>query len=146
MKFLPQNKLTRSILLALALGTTAIIVVGCGGGGGCASAADCSTSSTATTTTTTTQPTAAAVSVGIGTNGLLATATEELQYAKDYVVTVSDVNGKLIYTNKNAKNKEVFDFHMENTQQLVVKVKVPNQEDAVMQHVGCVSIMSGFKQ
>jgi hypothetical protein len=60
--------------------------------------------------------------------------------------TVSDINGKLIYTNKNAKNKEVFDFHMENTQQLVVKVKVPNQEDAVMQHVGCVSIMSGFKQ
>jgi len=64
----------------------------------------------------------------------------------DVEFTVSDVNGKLIYTNKNAKNKEVFDFHMENTQQLVVKVKVPNQEDAVMQHVGCVSIMSGFKQ
>lgn len=60
--------------------------------------------------------------------------------------TVSDINGKLIYSNKNAKNKEVFDFHMENTQQLVVKVKVPKQEEAVMQHVGCVSIMSGFKQ
>ena len=42
--------------------------------------------------------------------------------------------------------KETFDFKMKNTQQLIVKVKVPEQKDAVVQHIGCISIVSGFKQ
>lgn len=94
MKVLSQHTLARYLVTAFAVGAATVAVVGCGGGGGCASAEACATSTTtAATTTTTTQPTASAVSVGIGTNGLLATATEELQYSKDYVVTVSDVNG-----------------------------------------------------
>ncbi|MBM3447978.1 MAG: hypothetical protein ACK5EW_04210 [Bacteroidota bacterium] len=60
--------------------------------------------------------------------------------------TVNDINGKAVYTNKGAQNKEQFDFHMDNTAQLVVKIKVPPVKDAVYQHIGCVSIMSGFKQ
>lgn len=64
----------------------------------------------------------------------------------DVEFTVNDINGKEIYSNKSAENKELFDFKMKNTQQLVVKIKVPAQKDAVIQHIGCVSIVSGFKQ
>ena len=64
----------------------------------------------------------------------------------DVQFTVSDINGKQIYSNKDAQNKESFDFKMKNTQQLIVKVKVPEQKDAVVQHIGCISIVSGFKQ
>lgn len=64
----------------------------------------------------------------------------------DVEFSVFDINGKQIYTNKGAQNKEAFDFKMKNTQQLIVKVKVPDQKDAVVQHIGCISIVSGFKQ
>jgi hypothetical protein len=65
---------------------------------------------------------------------------------EDAEFTVSDINGKQIYTNKDAQDKEAFEFKMKNTQQLVIKIKVPEQKDAVVQHIGCISIVSGFKQ
>lgn len=60
--------------------------------------------------------------------------------------TVSDTNGKQIHSNKDTQNKESFDFKMKNTQQLVIKVKVPEQKNTMIQHIGCVSIVSGFKK
>jgi len=59
--------------------------------------------------------------------------------------TISDIKGEQIYCNEDAQNKEMFDFKFENTQQLVIKVKVPEQT-SVIQHIGCISIVSGYKR
>ena len=60
--------------------------------------------------------------------------------------TISDIKGEQIYSNKDAQNKESFDFKLENTQQLIIEVKVPEQKNAVLQHRGCISIVSGYKR
>ena len=44
----------------------------------------------------------------------------------DVEFEVLDTNDELLYSNKNAENKTVFDFRMANTQQLKVRVKVPD--------------------
>lgn len=58
---------------------------------------------------------------------------------------ITDTNGESIYKGNSAENG-VFDFKMANTQQLIVKMKVPAQESTVSQHEGCVSVMAGSKE
>lgn len=60
---------------------------------------------------------------------------------------VVDTNEQLVYTNKNnPDNKTTFDFKMSNTQQLIVRIRVPSQQSAVSPHEGCVTVMSGYKE
>ncbi len=56
-----------------------------------------------------------------------------------------DTNDEMIYSNKTAENKSVFDFKMSNTQQLIVRVRVPKQEGAIS-HEGCVTVLVGSKE
>jgi hypothetical protein len=58
---------------------------------------------------------------------------------------VKDTNGELIYSG-NSDDKQIFDFKMANTQQLIVKIKVPEQSSSVSTHEGCVSVMIGAKE
>jgi hypothetical protein len=58
---------------------------------------------------------------------------------------VRDTNDELLYSNKDAANKTVFDFRMANTQQLKVKVKVPDTGGTLV-HQGCVTIVAGHKE
>jgi len=57
-----------------------------------------------------------------------------------------DTSEKLIFknTNEDGSKKDSFDFKVSNTQQLVLRVKVPKSESTLI-HEGCVSIMSGTK-
>jgi hypothetical protein len=61
---------------------------------------------------------------------------------------VLDTNNQLIYSSKDSKseNKYVFDFKMSSTQQLIVRISVPDQKSAVTPHEGCVTVMSGYKE
>ncbi len=56
-----------------------------------------------------------------------------------------DTNDEMIYSNKTADNKSVFDFKMSNTQQLIVRVRVPKQDGAIS-HEGCVTVLVGSKE
>lgn len=56
-----------------------------------------------------------------------------------------DTNDEMIYSNKTADNKSVFDFKMSNTQQLIVRVRVPKQDTAIS-HEGCVTVLVGSKE
>lgn len=58
---------------------------------------------------------------------------------------VKDTNGELIYAG-NSDDKQIFDFKMANTQQLIVKIKVAEQTSSVSTHEGCVSVMVGAKE
>ena len=61
----------------------------------------------------------------------------------DYEIT--DTNGDSIYRgNTGAGN--TFDFKMVNTQQLIVKLHVPDQKSSVSTHEGCVSVLVGSKE
>ena len=61
----------------------------------------------------------------------------------DYEIT--DTNGDSIYRgNTGAGN--TFDFKMVNTQQLIVKLHVPEQKSSVSVHEGCVSVLVGSKE
>jgi hypothetical protein len=58
-----------------------------------------------------------------------------------------DTSEKLIFANTNEDGSiksDFFDFKVSNTQQLMLRVKVP-KSDSVLVHEGCVSIMSGTK-
>jgi len=61
---------------------------------------------------------------------------------------VLDANNQLIYNSKDTKseNKYIFDFKMSTTQQLIIRIRVPEQKTAVTAHEGCVTVMSGFKE
>jgi hypothetical protein len=61
---------------------------------------------------------------------------------------VLDANQEMIYSNKNstAENKNIFDFKMQTTQQLIVRVRVPDNDGAAIKPEGCVSIMVGYKE
>jgi len=63
----------------------------------------------------------------------------------DVEFEVLDTNDELLYSNKNAENKTVFDFRMVNTQQLKVRVKVPDTGGTLV-HQGCVTIVAGHKE
>lgn len=57
---------------------------------------------------------------------------------------ITDTSGELIHKGNSMENG-IFDFRMKNTQQLIVKLKVPlgNSE---FTHEGCVSVMVGTKE
>jgi hypothetical protein len=58
---------------------------------------------------------------------------------------ITDTNGDSIYRgNTGAGNS--FDFKMVNTQQLIVKLRVPDQKSDNMVHEGCVSVLVGHKE
>ncbi|MFY8138481.1 MAG: hypothetical protein ACOVMR_10265 [Flavobacteriales bacterium] len=63
----------------------------------------------------------------------------------DVEFEVVDTNDEMIYSSKTSDNKSLFDFKMSNTQQLIVKVRVPKQESAI-QHEGCVTVLVGSKE
>ncbi|MEZ4798745.1 MAG: hypothetical protein R2809_02985 [Flavobacteriales bacterium] len=63
----------------------------------------------------------------------------------DVEFEIVDTNDEMIYSNKTADNKSTFDFKMSNTQQLIVRVRVPKQETAI-QHEGCVTVLVGSKE
>jgi hypothetical protein len=61
---------------------------------------------------------------------------------------VLDSNQELIYASKDAKtpDKNIFDFKMTSTQQLFVRIRVPEPtQDSAIVPEGCVSVMIGFK-
>lgn len=61
---------------------------------------------------------------------------------------VLDADEKLIYSNEDKKNKSMFDFKVASTQQLIVRIKVPESEteNNSLVHEGCVSVMVGSKE
>ncbi len=58
---------------------------------------------------------------------------------------VTDTSGESIYKG-NSDAAAIFDFKMANTQQLIVKLRVPVQQTTVSAHEGCVSVMVGSKE
>lgn len=63
----------------------------------------------------------------------------------DVEFEVVDTNDETIYKNSTSDNKSIFDFKMSNTQQLIVKVRVPKQESAITPE-GCVTVLVGSKE
>ncbi len=58
---------------------------------------------------------------------------------------ISDTSGESIFKG-NSASTGTFDFKMTNTQQLIVKLRVPAQKSSVSAHEGCVSVMIGSKE
>lgn len=63
----------------------------------------------------------------------------------DVEFEVVDTNDETIYKSSTSDNKSIFDFKMSNTQQLIVKVRVPKQESAITPE-GCVTVLVGSKE
>ncbi len=63
----------------------------------------------------------------------------------DVEFEILDTNDELLYSNKDAAVKNLFDFRMANTQQLKVRVKVPDSGGTLV-HQGCVTIVAGHKE
>lgn len=63
----------------------------------------------------------------------------------DVEFEIVDINDETIYKNSTAENKSIFDFKMSNTQQLIVKVRVPKQDSAITPE-GCVTVLVGSKE
>jgi len=61
----------------------------------------------------------------------------------DYEIT--DTSGESVFSG-NSDSSGNFDFKMANTQQLIVKLRVPVQQTTVSSHEGCVSVMIGSKE
>ncbi len=61
----------------------------------------------------------------------------------DYEIT--DTSGESVFKG-NSDSSGTFDFKMTNTQQLIVKLRVPVQQTTVSAHEGCVSVMVGSKE
>jgi hypothetical protein len=58
---------------------------------------------------------------------------------------ITDTGGESIFKGNTAATT-TFDFKMANTQQLIVKLKVPEQGGGMIAHEGCVSVMAGSKE
>ncbi len=58
---------------------------------------------------------------------------------------ITDTSGESIFKG-NSASTGTFDFKMTNTQQLIVKLRVPAQKASVSAHEGCVSVMVGSKE
>jgi hypothetical protein len=58
---------------------------------------------------------------------------------------ITDTAGESIFKG-NSGSTGSFDFKMSNTQQLIVKLRVPDQKSSVSAHEGCVSVMIGSKE
>lgn len=64
----------------------------------------------------------------------------------DLQVTLVDQEQEVLYNNAEVENKNTFDFKVAGTQQLKVRVKVPEtQKKGVMAQPGCVTILVGSK-
>lgn len=60
---------------------------------------------------------------------------------------VSDASKKQLFSSTENNNTNVFDFKMESTQQLTVRISVPLQENPnALVHEGCVTIITGHKE
>lgn len=60
--------------------------------------------------------------------------------------TVYDASKNVLYNNKDKDYSRIWDFKLQNSQQLKISVKVPpNPDNAVEPEQGCVAIMFGFK-
>jgi hypothetical protein len=58
-----------------------------------------------------------------------------------------DASSKQIYSSAENKDSNFFDFKMESTQQMTVKISVPLQENSnALIHEGCVTIITGHKE
>lgn len=58
---------------------------------------------------------------------------------------ITDTSGESVFKG-NSASTGTFDFKMANTQQLIVKLSVPDQKSVVSAHEGCVSVMIGAKE
>lgn len=62
---------------------------------------------------------------------------------------VLDTDEELIYSNKDSEDPDdnMFDFKVASTQQLIVRIRVPESEGTgALIHEGCVSVMVGSKE
>ncbi len=61
---------------------------------------------------------------------------------------VLDTDDDLIYSNMNTDKPDdnMFDFKVATTQQLIVRIRVPEGESSALVHQGCVSVMIGSKE
>jgi hypothetical protein len=66
----------------------------------------------------------------------------------DIEFDVLDTDQEILYTNRDTEDHStIFDFKVATTQQLIVRVRVPESETASpITHEGCVSIMVGSKE
>lgn len=67
----------------------------------------------------------------------------------DLEFEVLDTDEEVIYSNKDADDASMnkFDFKVATTQQLIVRIRVPEPEQAsTLIHEGCVSVMVGSKE
>lgn len=67
----------------------------------------------------------------------------------DLEFEVLDTDDEVIYTNVDEENKAdaKFDFKVATTQQLIVRIRVPEAETtSTLIHEGCVSVMIGSKE
>ena len=63
----------------------------------------------------------------------------------DVNYTIFDGRGKNLFDSRKSEQSEMYvDFTVETTQQLQVKVQVPDSETAIM-HEGCVTVIMGSK-
>jgi hypothetical protein len=58
---------------------------------------------------------------------------------------LSDEEGEVLYDNADHEFKPNFDFRLEGTQTLKLKLTVPENEDATLKPQGCVAILLGRK-
>ncbi len=59
---------------------------------------------------------------------------------------VLDTDEELIYSNTDGEDKSIFDFKVATTQQLIVRVRVPENKLAnSLVHEACCTIMTAFK-
>lgn len=56
-----------------------------------------------------------------------------------------DKNEEIIYDNADREFREYFDFRLEGTRTLGLRIKVPEQSDAAINPQGCVAILLGRK-
>jgi hypothetical protein len=61
---------------------------------------------------------------------------------------VLDTDNEVIYNSDDeAENEHLFDFKVASTQQLIVRIRVPESESpSTLIHEGCVSVMIGSKE
>lgn len=66
----------------------------------------------------------------------------------DIEFDVLDTDQEILYTNRDTEDKDtMFDFKVASTQQLIVRVRVPElASPTAITHEGCVSIMVGSKE
>jgi hypothetical protein len=58
---------------------------------------------------------------------------------------IQDIDGTIYFDNTQEGNTNFFDFQLEGTKELVIKIKVPDSKDKSLNPQGCVAIMVGRK-